>query len=271
MTDSVTLLAGWSDAVQAGSLYLFPGDKAVLDAKPGLTVCYPSWAAYVASGDVWHADDKRLHIGLVPVPFIGHLETASIFVLTLNPRVAPCNYFAETQRPQFEDKAFLDALLCNLAQQNAADTYPFMWLNPQFAWHPGFEYWVGATSKILTQLEAHGMTRSQAALCLARKLAVLQLIPYPSRVFYSRDSELKRLIHTLPSSLAAQEHAQGLMQRALAGKAFVIVMRGDAWRAAVPLGGNSNILVSSNPRSKYINDNAARQVANWIVQQGCGN
>ena len=73
--------------------------------------------------------------GLLPMPFAGNFEKASIFVIMLNSGLSAGDYFAEQYRPEF-----WNAHIRNLRQENANDEFPLIFLNPQFAWHPGFEY-----------------------------------------------------------------------------------------------------------------------------------
>src|SRR5690606_16191656 len=87
-----------------------------------------------------------LHTGLLPLPYLGSLERASMFLLALNPGLHASDYHAEIH------PAFRERLLSNLYQQDAADEFPFLSLDPVFAWHAGFEYWAGKLHGIVSAL-----------------------------------------------------------------------------------------------------------------------
>src|SRR5690349_12438055 len=91
--------------------------------------------------------DSRLHLGLLPIPFLGDLQRASIYVLGLNPGVGPLDYYAEYKIPKYQK-----ALLTNLKQAFGPNRLPFLFLDPQFAWHGGFDYWHGKLIGVMDRL-----------------------------------------------------------------------------------------------------------------------
>ena len=107
---------------------------------------YRSFDEFIASPTFGQRRDTSLHVGLLPIPFIGALGEASVFILMLNPGLAPGDYFAE-RIPEFRT-----AHLRNLRQENSHEEFPFFFLAPRFAWHPGFTYWQGKMHDIALAL-----------------------------------------------------------------------------------------------------------------------
>ena len=96
---------------------------------------YRSWRKAIRDPDFCKPNDKRLHLGLIPVPFIGDMLNASIYVLMLNPGLGPGDYF------EYKVPRLRRALIDNLRQKRRRGVMPFVFLDPRFAWHGGFGYW----------------------------------------------------------------------------------------------------------------------------------
>ena len=91
------LLSEWSKAADQwnpGSAPYMLGDD-VGWLKSDDIVTYHSWDEARQAPDFYGPDrkkDKRLHLGLLPVPFMGDLLNASIYVLMTNPGVTRDDY-----------------------------------------------------------------------------------------------------------------------------------------------------------------------------------
>ena len=72
---------------------------------------YRSWRKATRDSDFGKRNDKRLHLGLIPVPFIGDMLNASIYVLMLNPGLGPGDYF------EYKVPRLRQALIDNLRQE----------------------------------------------------------------------------------------------------------------------------------------------------------
>ena len=96
---------------------------------------YRSWRKAIRVPDFCKSDDNRLHLGLIPVPFMGDMLNASIYVLMLNPGLGPGDYF------EYKVPGLRRALLANLRQKRIPGVTPFVFLDLRFAWHDGFGYW----------------------------------------------------------------------------------------------------------------------------------
>lgn len=162
--------------------------------------------------------DKTLHLGLVPIPYIGNLRRASVFILMLNPGFSPGNYYAEQYSAEYRE-----TLKRNLYQENSNDRYPFFALDPRFAWHPGFQYWHRRLRGLARALALKDDIDYQDALAvLSKHIACLEYVPY-----YSKSFGLPIPIQRKLSSIRAiKEYVhEYLVSRARMGHATIIVTR----------------------------------------------
>ena len=177
-----------------------------------------SWREAYSADDFAAPGDTSLHLGLLPQPFIGDLRRARIFLLLLNPGLGPDDYYGENEVPEFRN-----ALLANLGQDFAGNPYPFLFLDPKYSWHGGFDWWHTKLARVIDQL-AKSMSTSFATARrrLASEIASIELLPYHSASFRDADHWLKKL----PSvALARKFVAQVVMERVRSGEAIVIVTR----------------------------------------------
>ncbi|MGD0005028.1 MAG: hypothetical protein ABSE06_12455, partial [Anaerolineaceae bacterium] len=213
----------------------------------GEFMIFQSFDEYVASVEFGLSSDTSLHTGLLPLPFAGNLEKASIFVLMLNPGLSAGDYFAEQRIREFRE-----AHIRNLRQENSDDEYPFVFLNTQFAWHPGFEYWKKKLDNIIGELAKHdGITYQQAMSKLAKNMACLELIPYHSKRFPSILS-----FNNLPSMVMMRKFVNEIvLPKAINGETIIIVTRGaKIWNLNLPNDEQRNIIIykKSEARSAYL-------------------
>ena len=200
--------------------YLFPGDEFLADdsIEP-----HRSFDEFIASEDLGLTSSGKLHLGLLPLPYIGNLERSSVFILMVNPGISPDDYWAEQH-----DKEYRAALVRNLRQENADDTYPFVFLNPCFSWHAGFRYWQRKFHSIARELTNRLHVQYQDALSiLAQSVCCLQLVPYHSQSFRLPNKILERLSSV---RIITQYARNVLVPRAQSGEAVIVVARKeDRW------------------------------------------
>jgi hypothetical protein len=178
---------------------------------------HTSWESAHRSDEFGSGGDSRLHYGLLPVPFIGDLATADIFVLLLNPGLSAGDYFGEYEVP-----AFRQALLDNL-QQAGTSEYPFFYLNPAFGWHSGFQWWNTKLAGVIDRAAARwGLSYAAARHRVANRLAAIELVPYHSARFSPSSARPTRL---KSAELAREYVHQQLVPRARAGQLTIIVTR----------------------------------------------
>lgn len=185
------LLKSWAAWAPTSTPYVLDADRTILLSDQSLrsTVVTNSWKDAIERHDFCAEDDPRLHLGVLPEPFTGNLGTASIFILLLNPGLGPTDYYGEYEVP-----AFREARLRNLRQEFTRDRLAFCMLDPQFAWHGGFQWWHGKLRAVIGELsKRHGVTFAAARHGLAKELASIELFPYHSATFNRRGKWLRDL------------------------------------------------------------------------------
>jgi len=108
-----------------------------------------NWQEAFRAPDFCAPGDNKLHLSLLPQPFIGDVKNASIYILELNPGLGPSDYYGESEVPEYHD-----ALLANLQQDFSKSDLPFLFLDPKFAWHGGFDWWHGKLAKVIEELQS---------------------------------------------------------------------------------------------------------------------
>jgi len=184
--------------------------------------------------------DATLHLGLLPVPFAGDLSEADVFILLQNPGFRPSDYFAE-----FDDLDFVEALVANLGQSIPRSGFPFLYLDPRFSYHGGFDYWRRKLNGLLSlAMDHHQITLPEALQSFSRRVAILELFPYHSSV---GGLEAKLLRDLRSVSLVRSYVREHLLPRAKRGDALLIVTRQARLWGLEP---TNNVVVYSGPEAR---------------------
>lgn len=177
-------------------------------------------------------DDHRLHLSLLPAPYVGDLGKAKIVILLLNPGFSYTDYWAESNSQAFSQRR--KNTLCQLFN---GDQFPFFELDPYLCWHAGFVWWEKKLRDVITKIAERKFNRCyfKALRDLSRKLACLELIPYHSPSFRAH-----ALVKKLPSVERVREFVRDtLIPDAKARRRTVIVTRqAKAWGIEPPYTGN---------------------------------
>ncbi len=206
------LVSAWREIRPKGSLIL-PGDRAVLESQQDYTVLHESFASY-CSDPYFGLPDDRLHVGLTPIPYIGDLARADIFLLMLNPGLHPGDYFAEERFPKYR------GLLFDSLHQKRVKRFPF--LEPELSWHPGGGYWLGKLGGVAQALQSEVGSFKKALRLLAAHIATLELVPYHSPQF----GLTARVVDSLDSVRLMLEFVhENLAPRAARGEVLLIATR----------------------------------------------
>ena len=215
MTDKVhRLIELWQNCPLDNAPFILPEDKTEIQKR---TVLYRSFEDYATSSTFGHKDDTSLHVGLLPVPYVGNLQKAAVFILMLNPGLSHGDYL------ECEDETLKKEHIRNLRQDNANVEFPFLFLDPRFAWHPGFDYWEKKLGELAHALEKKQKITYQKALqCLSQCLACLELMPYHSKKF-GAGPFLERLIST---QVMLEYVREVLIPKAENDQAIIVVARG---------------------------------------------
>lgn len=213
MTDLDKALEPWrSFSPKLGGENFIAGDKDFIDRLRRMNRVaehFGGWKAFHDRGP-FGVDDKRLHLELTPIPFLGNVETAAAVVLFQNPGLSPCDYFAEYERPEFRAK-----LIRNLRGHGCGGDYPFLFLDPANAWHAGFAWWQSKfrfpiealarklAPEVLRDTKVSSWPKDEAARILrsarqvlARHVAAIELLPYHSATGTVPDGILKEMAST---------------------------------------------------------------------------
>lgn len=247
------LITAWREHRPQQGRHLLSGDEALLKFREGKCIAplVQSWReAYSARDFAEPNDGKKFQLHLVPIPFIGNIERASVILLLLNPGYDPHDTFAEFEIPDFTKRA-----LRNLQQDLSDEEHPFHFLDPAFAWHAGFRWWHGKLSETIKELgqRRHENSFRDARRFLSQHLAAIELVPYHSKKYpLTRQVENELLSTTLARNFVAQR----LLERAERGEATIIVLKGaPGWglresRNVIVYRGAEAVAALLNPPSK---------------------
>ena len=149
----------------------------------------------------------------MPVPYLGSLESADIYVSLLNPGFGLDDY-QEIGSPA------LRRALSNVLSQTGDALFPF--LNPDFVWHGGFRWWERKLRPVLEEIAKEKDTSYLDILEMAsQRICALELFPYHSAKFRGES-----LLETLPSTRCMFEFiAKTVVPRVSRGDAILIVTR----------------------------------------------
>jgi hypothetical protein len=214
------LLNNWSAWTPPASGHMVhKEDQPAIGALPtGKIAPQRTWSQYVSAPD-FGRDDKQLQLQLLPIPFLGNVANAKVIILLQNPGLAPSDYFAELERKDFRGR-----LEANLRGDLHEHEFPFLFLDPDLAWHAGFTWWHRKLQPVIAavaeKLESKGRptTLRAARQALARHVAAIELLPYHSKTGVLSSSQIGRFA----SVTWAREHVRDVLSSA---KIDVIAMR----------------------------------------------
>lgn len=206
--DVISHLANPWAALPDQSPYILPQDKVQLESH-GVS-----------------PESLRLDLGLLPVPWNGTLESASVVLLTLNPSVR-LNAALEEQNTDYRE-----AILANLRFGNNP---PFFSLDERFHRTGGCEYWQRLLRTLVVRF---GVDR------VSHRIMCIQYFPYRSETYRNP-----------PCVIPSQRFSWALAAQAVTEGRVIVVQRSlDRWADAVPgLRGYPYILLS-NRRSPFLSE-----------------
>ncbi|MCQ1779125.1 hypothetical protein NOJ05_18125 [Neorhizobium galegae] len=192
----------WKDFDAVTGPYIHPLDRdSLLSVKNAKFVfdaptTPPGWV-----DAVYEDNDAPVQLGLLPIPFVGDLRKADIFLCLLNPGLAPADFYAEERHPEYRDQ-----LVKALRQDSyGGDEYPFWPLNPRFCWTGAATWWTGKLRRVIVAAaERWSCGYAEAAHRVSHRISVIELFPY-----HSRDFRLGKAI----AKLASSPRGQGIHQR----------------------------------------------------------
>lgn len=169
-----------------------------------------------------------IHPELLPVPYLGDINKASIVLLCLNP-----GYNKKLDDLAYSDKAFIEESIKSLTFSCQT---PFYCLNEKFSFTGGYIWW----KKLLKDLiNRFGMKK------ISEKIMCIQYFPYHSKKY-----------HNLPFILPSQNYSFNLVKQTIKQKKVIIIMRSKKfWLKAVPDLENYPYIELKNFRRPYLTEN----------------
>ncbi|MFD1674139.1 hypothetical protein [Alicyclobacillus fodiniaquatilis] len=183
----------------------------------------------------------KLHLNLLPAPYIGNLKTASIYILSLNPGFGLSDYFVEENNDVH--KVILDTLY-----QRDFDGYPNICLNPKLLWTPGGQYWYQKLKQCMfhvlnTHKESSMLDIMKIFSC---EIATIELVPYHSSQYQVPPKLYNQLTSPKQAIQFIKEYA---VPRAITGDACIVALRkGEMW--GLKRGEFQNIVVYEKSSSR---------------------
>lgn len=190
------------------------------------------------------ASRAQLHLGLLPLPYMGDLKNARVVFLLTNPGVSPTDYAVEP------GDDFLDLYDKNLRQEFEDCSFPFFYLNPKLCWSSGFGWWASTLMPLieLARMKRKAKTFLDALQYVSARVAVLERAPYHS----PNQGALERIggWSEMPSVKRMMQFSRELCS---SGRQMVMYRQLGSWSheegcgCAKPLSGRS---ISLNHRTK---------------------
>jgi len=116
------LLKFWDEAPLNIAPYVHPKDRIHQNhVQSGVS----SYAEYVRAFENGTLKKAAFHLSLLPQPYFGDLENAEIVILTINPGLSACDYYAEENSPEFKNE-----LIASIRQEKREHIF----LDPKWAW-----------------------------------------------------------------------------------------------------------------------------------------
>ncbi len=251
----------WSNLSPSRQPFIHPEDVSWIDANLSLGFI-KHVEDYLNQFETDKSLEKKFHTNLIPVPFMGDLRQAKIFIVMLNPGVSPDNYVHE------KNPLFAAALFENLNQEFHKGEFPSLWLNPSFAHDGAYRYWTD-NKRLLPLIEdyaqIHKTSRVEAQKNVASRVAVIQLLPYHSKTANTS------LVGKLPSSCQATDFIRHcLVPRAIAGDILLVIARQKSFLDKIiglPSHVNIVCLTDSESRGAYMgrkSKNVYQAMLSWL-------
>lgn len=168
------LIEFWAELTFNQKPYVHPQDGAL-----NINLCYSSKDVANYYEEKYWTDNSIFHTDLLPIPYAGNLNNAKIFILLLNPGLSFIDYYSE-----YSSFQFVEALKDTLHQQYANHQFPFIFLNPNFFWTGGGQYWLRKLKDYIKLIKSsRSCTYIEATRFLSQRVAILELMPYHSSTF----------------------------------------------------------------------------------------
>jgi hypothetical protein len=213
-----SLVRFWDKCSLTRPPYIHPDDLEIVRSRPHqFDRVVRSPKQFIESDSFGEFKDRSFHLSLLPVPFLGRLDTAKIVILLLNPGLGLSDYVTDS------DKKHARWSKKVIRQQLDGAEYPFISLNPEFSWTGGFQWWekkLREVLRVIAKKEFDGRYLD-ALKFLSKRLACVELVPYHSQRFGGSS-----LVDRMPSAQAALHYVKHtLVPKAREGRIKLIATR----------------------------------------------
>lgn len=230
----------WRSYTPVAPPYLHPEDRAALMSRSEKRFHSTpfNFDSYVETE--WNNEkETNFHSGLLPSPYLGDLCQAKVIVLMTNPGFHIGDYWAQ------QDHTYVGAAKSNLHQELGGREFPFIFLDPKFCWHAGFEWWERKLRSITMHVwKRQGLTNYKTALrTVSKHVAAMELMPY-----HSRSASYLR-IPSVESAQRAAAYLGSIESPPL--KTLIVARSAKLW--AVPRNSHVVVLGSGQARTASLN------------------
>lgn len=239
------LINFWRNCPTEKPPYIAPPDEPML-SKSQISI-FTSYNSYIENNIYGDNQDKSLHVGLLPIPYVGNLDNATVYILLLNPGLGPTDYYGE-----YKSNDFRQMHLQNLRQEKGLK-FPFHFLNPKFSWHGGFDYWHKKLGDIAHQIhQIKKLSYLESLEFLSQRIVCLELIPYHSKSF-----GVSSLINKLPSSKIMKAYVKNFLFEKAEREEITIIVTRSARNWDISRRKNVIIYGTSEARSAHLSLNSS--------------
>ena len=208
------LLEAWRSLNTSKPPYILPGDEII----NGYNHKCKNYKTFISDKNYGEIDSTKFHTGLLPVPYSGNILKAKIFILALNPGFSIRDYYEESYC-----RKIIRRRKQRLKDINSEKDFPWLSLNPEFAWTGGYEYWTKKLKPVIKKLmETHKVSYVDTLQLLSNKIAVLELVPYHSKSFGLPELKMDKLESV---RLMRDFVKQDLLERSNKNGTIIIVTR----------------------------------------------
>lgn len=248
------LLNAWKSLDNSKPPYILPGDEVIRE----YTHKYKNYKTFISDKYYGDIESTKFHTGLLPVPYSGNILKAKIFILALNPGFSIRDYYEESHC-----KKIISKRKQRLKNINSEKDFPWLSLNPEFAWTGGYDYWTKKLNPIIKKIMVESkISYVEVLQLLSKNIAVLELVPYHSKSFGLPESKMDKLESVrLMRSFVKQD----LFERASKNETIIIVTRkAKYWE----LPKHRNVIVYNNKQARSssfgLNSDGGKAILNLL-------
>jgi len=230
------LVDAWNEGFnEAKKPYVHSLDQIIIEDEYYKHNSYDSFIEDKEFGNI----DHKFHLHLLPGPYSGNIEKAIVYILMLNPGFAPIDYYAQQHCKEFRSRVLGDI------NQNLDEKYPFMNLDPQFAWTGGGQYWINKLNYVIQTVSAKSnLSYTESLSIVSKRVCTLEIVPYHSKNFRLP----RKVFDEMGTSKLMFDFVHDfVLKKAKSDMACIIVTRGNNyWK----LKDGSNVVVYDGPEAR---------------------